>query len=454
MPDASSNSLPDNSAQSSTTPPASAAKPRELYIGLMSGTSIDGIDGVLIEISPDGRLNTLAAESLPWPKTMKDLLNDLSTENSANDRIKSAGLAANAVATAGAAVCVLLMEKAKVNHTQIRAIGSHGQTIRHHPDLGFSMQLDNGPLLANLTDIDTIVNFRAADLANGGEGAPLTQAFHQSVLSSSQKTRFVLNLGGIANVTALAPLGKLLTAFDTGPANTLLDYVCRNYLNCPFDKDGAHAAAGKVDQAALDQLMRHQYLARPYPKSTGREEFNAQTIEFMLQGLEPVLCSNANKDGQAGTPTESNSETAEAQTSPENMARINDILCTLTEFTVRSSLDCIAKIAQDFAEDMSPERELIVCGGGALNQYLLSRMQAYADELDLHLQVLPCTDLGLDPKYLEAQAFAFFAFCCAHAISLNLCSSTKAKRPSILGSICPAPLGFYARAMARLDHMA
>lgn len=478
-------------------------KQRELYIGLMSGTSIDGIDGVLIEIAPDGRLSTLATESLPWNPQLKAILNELCTENSPNDRVKTMGLAGNAVATAEAAVCVLLMEKAKASHTEIRAIGSHGQTIRHHPKLGFSVQLDNGPLLANLTDIDAITNFRAADIANSGEGAPLTQAFHQCVLSSPDCSRFILNLGGIANVTALAPQGKLITAFDTGPANTLLDYVCRTYLNLPYDPDGAFASSGSVDQEALTRLMQHEYLQRPHPKSTGREEFNSNTIEFMLQDL-PEYKLNAyvvggaddadngkqNKDGKscigqnnssaeqnntglkASTPSSSENNDSElskyeqvdialnqadldsalAHLASHHKQRLADVMRTLTEYTVRTSLDAINQLITEHAADFNSRRELVVCGGGALNKFMLQRMQEYANEKSMQLSVMPCTDLGIDPKYLEAQAFAFFAFCCSHAISLNLCSSTHAARPSILGTICPAPQGFYARAMAALDH--
>lgn len=472
-------------------------KQRELYIGLMSGTSIDGIDGVLIEIAPDGRLSTLATESLPWNPQMKAILNELCTENSPNDRVKTMGLAGNAVATAEAAVCVLLMEKAKASHTEIRAIGSHGQTIRHHPKLGFSIQLDNGPLLANLTDIDTITNFRAADIANSGEGAPLTQAFHQCVLSSPDCSRFILNLGGIANVTALAPQGKLITAFDTGPANTLLDYVCRTYLNLPYDPDGSFASSGSIDQEALTKLMQHEYLQRPYPKSTGREEFNLHTIEFMLRDL-PVYKTKLNEGEQskAGQNNDQQSDVVQSKTeqnSPELQAhapsaeefndgksdnteqlnaaaltvylesvlvhlapchkqRLANVMRTLTEYTVQSCLDAINQLITDHAADFNGRRELVVCGGGALNKFMLQRMQEYANEKNMQLSVMPCTDLGVDPKYLEAQAFAFFAFCCSHAISLNLCSSTHATRPSILGTICPAPQGFYARAMAALDH--
>lgn len=427
---------------------------RELYIGLMSGTSIDGIDGVLAEITPEGKLSTIATETLPWNDSMKTLLNGLCAENSVHDRIKTAGLAANAIATAEATVCVLLLEKAQINHTQVRAIGSHGQTIRHHPNLGFSVQLDNGPLLANLTDIDAIVNFRAADLANEGEGAPLTQAFHQSLLSSKDKTRFVLNLGGIANVTALSTHGQVITAFDTGPANTLLDYVCRSYLGCTYDKDGAHAAAGTIDEQALSKLMAHKYFTRPYPKSTGREEFNVSTIDFMLEGLHKVepKQDKPNQHDSLKTPKEGPTvANSTADLEQAQISRVQDILCTLTEFTAQSSLNSIAQIIKDHKDLMTEQRELILCGGGALNAYLKERMQAIADKLNLNLKVILCSDLGIEPQYLEAQAFAFFAFCCSHAISLNLCSSTKAKRPSILGTICPAPTGFYARAMSILN---
>lgn len=469
MPEVTQSSQTNSSKQQQTK---SSEKPSELYIGLMSGTSIDGIDGVLVEISPQGQMRILATESLPWSDKMKSILNELCTEGAPEDRIRTSGVAANAVTTAEATVCVLLLEKSHVRHHQIRAIGSHGQTIRHYPQLGFSVQLDNGPLLANLTDIDAITNFRAADIANGGEGAPLTQAFHQCVMSDANKTRFILNLGGIANVTALAPRGKLLTAFDTGPANTLLDYVCRTYLGCAYDPDGAYAAAGQVDKEALTKLLQHPYLARAYPKSTGREDFNQQTIEFMLQGL--ALASKTQAPVNKPTPSIQELQDPKVRKdyiisqSPmfgsegameicsnldaDQLQRLKDILRTLTELTVQSSLNSIQQIIKDHAKDMSAERELVVCGGGALNKFMLQRMQEYADELHLQLKVMPCTDLGIDPKYLEAQAFAFFAFCCSHAISLNLCSSTHASRPSILGTISPAPLGFYARAMSQLDN--
>lgn len=455
--------MPQESQNTSAKAESSQArhKQRELYIGLMSGTSIDGIDGVLIEISPEGRMTTLATESMPWSPQMKAILNDLCVEYSLNDRVKNMGLAANAVATAEATVCVLLMEKARVNHDEIRAIGAHGQTIRHHPELSLSIQIDNGPLLANLTDIDAITNFRAADLANLGEGAPLTQAFHQSVLSSQEHVRLVLNLGGIANVTAIAPFGKLITAFDTGPANTLLDYVCRTYLNQPYDPNGELARKGVVDEAALEQLMQHAYLKRAYPKSTGREDFNLQTIEFMLKDL---LVYKATTDHTKGDSLQQNSSKQQNEQSTtqalsldhlssEHQTLVHNILRTLTEYTVRTSINAIKQVLNDHPQDLAGKRELIVCGGGAFNAFMLERMQQYANELDLNITVMPCTTLGIDPRYLEAQAFAFFAFCCSHAISLNLCSSTKAKRPSILGTISPSPQGFYARAMATLDRL-
>lgn len=445
---------------------AAQDKGTEYYIGLMSGTSIDGLDGVIIEISPAATADsansalcfkTVATGSLDWPLELKNTLHQLCQQGSEAERVEPMYAAANGVATYEAQLVTQLLTKAQLKASEITAIGSHGQTIRHCPQQSFSVQIDNGPLLAHRTGIDAVVNFRAADLACGGQGAPLTQAFHQKIFARQGISCFVLNLGGIANVTALGKDGELLTAFDTGPANTLLDYVCRTYLGTTYDQDGAGAKAGSVDQAALKHLMEHPYLQKDFPKSTGREDFNADTIAFMLQDLQPVTAHT-----QSTAPTVHNTSTAcstssacaagsagsaPAPASPinSNLQRLHNVLATLTEYTALSVINALEQIVAHYHKAMSAERDLVLCGGGALNPFLRQRLQALAAERQLHLHLKTCDEFGVDAKFLEAQAFAYFAYCTIHGQCLNLGKSTGAQSPALLGCICPAPHGHYAR---------
>ena len=430
---------------------AAQDKGTEYYIGLMSGTSIDGLDGVIIEISPAATADsansalcfkTVATGSLDWPVELKNTLHQLCQQGSEAERVEPMYAAANGVATYEAQLVTQLLTKAQLKASEITAIGSHGQTIRHCPQQSFSVQIDNGPLLAHSTGIDAVVNFRAADLACGGQGAPLTQAFHQKIFARQGRSCFVLNLGGIANVTALGKDGELLTAFDTGPANTLLDYVCRTYLGTTYDQDGAGAKAGSVDQAALKHLMEHPYLQKDFPKSTGREDFNADTIAFMMQGLQPVTARTAHTENNTSTACPA---PAPANPNSPNQQRLNNVLATLTEYTALSVTNALSQIITHYPEAMSAERDLVLCGGGALNPFLRERLQALAAERQLHLHLKTCDEFGVDAKFLEAQAFAYFAYCTIHGQCLNLGKSTGAQRPALLGCICPAPHGHYAR---------
>ncbi len=417
----------------------------EYYVGLMSGTSIDGLDAALIGIIPGKKgFENVATVSIDWDSDLKALLHQLCVKESAHDRIEDLYAAGNGIAATSAKLVKQVIAGAGLTASDITAIGSHGQTVRHCPQQHFSVQIDNGPQLANTTGIDAVVNFRAADLALGGQGAPLTQAFHQQIFASNDRVRLVLNLGGIANLTVLAPKGKLITAFDTGPANTLMDYVCRSYLQCGYDEKGKHARIGHIDHEALSKLLTHPYLQRDLPKSTGREDFNADTIAFMLGDLPDLALLR----------------------SPEEEQRLCDILATLTEYTAITVADAIAKVATKFATQLGcngskqqpqlpllsqqPQQpqlsaDLIVCGGGALNVFLCERLLALAKERGLDLELKSCCEFGVDPKFLEAQAFAYFAYCCIHAKTLNLGSTTGATSPSILGMLCPAPHGAYTQ---------
>lgn len=408
-------------------------KDTELYIGLMSGTSIDGLDAALIEVDAEEKIKIIATDFLEWPSYVRDLLNQLSVKNSRFDNIDAMGEAANYVAKYEAKLVNNILQKANLQPKDIVAIGAHGQTIRHRPSLSFSVQIDNGPLLANLTEIDCFTNFRSADIANGGQGAPLTQAFHQKVFSSKDRYRFILNLGGIANMTALGPNGVLLGAFDTGPANTLIDYVCRNFLHQPYDHNGKVAKSGNVNLDDLVKLLEHPYIKRPYPKSTGREDFNSSTIEFMTKRLDLI---NAKQHGE----------------SAEFQKELANILATLVDFTAESVALGIKELMEH--EQINPnskDKDLVLCGGGSLNKFLVDRIAYHTKQLNL--KILDCSEFKVDAKFLEAQAFAYFAYCARHAQCLDLGTSTQAQRPSILGCLNPAINGYYKKTTDLLQEL-
>lgn len=415
----------------------------ELYIGLMSGTSIDGIDGVLTAITPKPEneasglkgavhMETLATISIDWPEETRKLLHGLCQQGSSSDHVFELGLGSNLVAEREAEACLQLLQKAGISAAQVTAVGAHGQTIRHHPEHHFSIQIDNGPLLAARTGIDVVVNFRAADLAHQGQGAPLTQAFHRMVLSRPGCTRIVLNLGGIANLTVINPQGQLLAGFDSGPANTLLDLYCRQELNIKFDPDGVFARQGKVQKNLLTRLRQDEYFARNYPKSTGRELFNSAYLQKHLDGSD--LKGHATPASPASQPMAGKPDAVQC-----------DILATLTELTASTAADAIARVASDFPEIKNTPIELVICGGGVSNTYLLERIKACIEAHHINCSLLSSDDLNIKAKFIEAQAFAYFTWCQLHGICLELGSSTNASAPSILGCLCPAADGHYAR---------
>lgn len=443
-----------NTAPTKPTPPSPT--PCEHYIGLMSGTSIDSLDGVLVSITPEAQgvhLKTLATTTLDWKPEAKQLLNSLCNKEG---KVIDLALGRQLLAAQASIVVQHLLNKAQLKAKDVTAIGSHGQTIWHAPEqvsplterlkqclppvpevnalnLGLSLQIDNGPLIANSTEIDTVSDFRSADLAQGGQGAPLTQAFHQMIFGQQGKMRLVLNLGGIANLTVLGHDGQLITAYDTGPANTLIDLYCRHVVGCPYDQSGDFARAGKVDNARLKALLDCEYFARPAPKSTGRELFNAHYLQEKLGLTLPPVKSL--KLPSKCTPTQEQC----------------DLIATLTEFTARTIRTQICQQTIKAQRVSADEHvDLIVCGGGAFNSYLLLRIKQLCAKQGLSLDLHHSADFGVDPKFIEAQAFAYFAYCTVHALPLNLGNSTGAMAPSILGSLSPAPHGHYQRNVRRL----
>ena len=347
-----------------------------LYIGLMSGTSLDGVDGVLVDFDDAGSgLHVVTDAHMAMPPALGAELLALNTPGA--DELQRAALAANALARLQAEVVGHLLINADLEPQAVRAVGSHGQTVRHRPGefdgTGFTVQLNNGALLAEACGIDVVCDFRTRDIAAGGQGAPLVPAFHRDVFAGPVP-RAILNVGGIANLTLLPSTvesAPALGGFDTGPGNALMDHWCRLHTEAPFDDGGRWAASGQVDGVLLVELLADAYFRKPAPKSTGRDLFNANWLSRALA-----------RAGGTRAPA--------------------DVQATLLELTARSAIDALRLSAPD-------TRELLVCGGGALNGALMARLAA----LWPGLSVAATDTAGLPAMQVEAAAFAWLAkqFC-------------------------------------------
>ncbi|APW45699.1 anhydro-N-acetylmuramic acid kinase [Rhodoferax antarcticus ANT.BR] len=377
---------------------------KALCIGLMSGTSLDGVDGVLLDLAGPG-VHVLAQASLPFEPTFRAEL--LSLNIASYNELHRAALAGNRIAAAYAQVVHQLIQQAQnldLNATDVLAIGAHGQTVRHQPQrwseaamgAGYTLQLNNPALLAELTGITVVADFRSRDVAAGGQGAPLVPAFHQQVFSQPGVTVAVLNLGGIANLSVLpGQASDPVLGFDCGPGNALMDAWCLQQTGQPFDQGGAWAASGQCLPDLLARLLDEPYFSQPLPKSTGRDLFNSDWLQDKLQGF--------------------------------TNAPAQDVQATLTELTASACADCISSYAKE-------SKRLIVCGGGAFNHHLLQRLQA-------HLAGIPVSTSdqdGLPPLEVEAAAFAWLAYQTMHHKPGNLPSVTGAAGRRILGAIYPA----------------
>ena len=367
----------------------------ELYIGLMSGTSLDGIDGVLADFSGPRMVVTHHA-SAPFAPALRAELLALNTPG--GDELHRAALAGNALARAYAQVVQALLGHSGQPAAAIRAIGAHGQTVRHRPqefdDTGYTLQLGNPALLAEHAGIAVVADFRSRDVAAGGQGAPLVPAFHQGVFGRADETMLVLNIGGISNLSVLGADGSVL-GFDCGPGNALMDHWCQQHTGRPFDAGGAWAASGQVLPALLASLRQEPFLHKPPPKSTGRDLFNPGWLAQHLRHA------------------------------PE--ARPEDVQATLTEFTASA---CAAS-AGSYQKN---SKTLAVCGGGALNTHLMARLQAACPAL----RVVATDALGLPALQVEAAAFAWLARQALRGLPGNLPSVTGAAGPRVLGAVYPA----------------
>lgn len=373
--------------------------PHPLYIGLMSGTSLDGIDAVLAEIGPDGETQLRGAVSAPFAPPLRKAL--LALQTPGDNEIHRDHLAANALAIAYADLVKQLLADSKWQPSEISAIGAHGQTIRHQAGsntaLAYTHQTLNPALLAELTSIDVIADFRSRDLAAGGHGAPLVPAFHAQQFASDKNTA-VLNLGGIANLTLLPQKGDV-TGFDCGPGNMLMDAWITKHQGKAFDQDGAWAAQGAVNDSLLERMLADLFFAKAPPKSTGRDDFHLQWLEKQLGG---------------------------------NAFKAEDVQATLLRLTVTTALQSILLYA--------PQTEvLIVCGGGVRNTALLNSLRELAQAIFTHaLEIRSSEANGIDPQLVEAMAFAWLAWAHKTKRPANLPAVTGASGPRILGACYPA----------------
>ena len=365
------------------------------YIGLMSGTSLDGVDGVIVTVDGVGAMHVMAHAALPFNAELRAALLDLN--QTGLDELHRASLASNALARAYAAVVAKLLASTRLHATEVTAIGAHGQTVRHQPLLHdgtwYTLQLNNPALLAELSGIDVVADFRTRDLAAGGQGAPLVPAFHHGVFGRNDATVAVLNIGGISNLSVLAP-GAVVRGWDCGPGNALMDHWCQQHTGQAFDRGGAWAASGQVLPELLERLMQEHYLHQPPPKSTGRDLFNPAWLASRLAGFEH--------------------------------APPQDIQATLTAFTAEA---CVSDVQLHAAD----AQELIVCGGGALNDHLMQLLRQGLPALE----VVSSSARGLPPLQVEAAAFAWLAHKCVRREPASLPSVTGAQGARVLGAIYP-----------------
>jgi anhydro-N-acetylmuramic acid kinase len=371
---------------------------KNLYIGLMSGTSLDGVDGVLVDFTPQAcaGLHVLAHTHCSFSPALATELLALNTAG--DNELHRAALCGNQMARVYADTVHALLKDNTAWRNQVMAVAAHGQTVRHQPQrfdaTGYTLQLINPALLAELCGLDVVADLRSRDVAAGGQGAPLVSPFHRAVFAPKNHTVGVLNVGGISNLTALHADGRTL-GWDCGPGNALMDHWCQHHTGQPFDDAGAWGASGRVIPDLLQRLLAEPYLAQTPPKSTGRDLFNPAWLA--------------------------------AHVSAQDVARPADVQATLTEFTA-------AVCAADVRSHVQNARELLVCGGGAYNLHLMQRLGAHLPGV----AVLTTATRGLPPNQVEACAFAWMARAFMQRDCANLPSVTGASGPRPLGAWYPA----------------
>jgi anhydro-N-acetylmuramic acid kinase len=372
------------------------------FIGLMSGTSLDGVDGVLVDFTPDKNapLRVLAHAHRPFAVTLGGELLALNTPGA--NELHRAALAGNALAEVYAEVVGNLLASAGVAAASVRAIGAHGQTVRHRPcefdGVGYTLQVNSPALLAERSGIDVVADFRSRDVAAGGQGAPLVPAFHRALFGRAGEALAVLNIGGFSNLTVLGADGSTL-GFDCGPGNALMDQWCRSHTGQAYDHGGAWAASGQVIEPLLTALRAEPFFALPAPKSTGRDLFNPAWLSRTLATLPELMTAD----------------------------RAHDVQTTLTELTAQVC-------ANDVRAHAGPAKAVLVCGGGALNTHLMRRLAACLPDTP----ILTTDQRGLPATQVEACAFAWLAQRHVTGEAGNVATVTGAQGGRVLGALYPA----------------
>lgn len=357
-------------------------------IGLMSGTSLDGIDAVLVQFTDDYP-KLIAKHYLPFPTELKQTL--LQLQSPLEDELHISHLAANTLSRLYAESVDLLLKNSGYHFSTIAAIGCHGQTIRHRPECGYTIQIINAALLAELTKITVVSNFRSRDIAAGGQGAPLVPAFHAKMFADNNISRAIVNIGGISNLTYLGNRQKAALGFDCGPGNILMDFWINTHLNRAYDHNGEWASQGKCILALLETLLQEPFFHLLPPKSTGRDLFHPQWLYSHLQ--------------------------------PYQHSKKEDIQATLLALTTHS----IAKSIEYYPDI----EEVYLCGGGANNQALRAQLKKLLPQCKIAMT----NDLGINVEVVEALAFAWLTHQTLQKKTSNLPAVTGAQGYRILGDI-------------------
>ncbi|MBV8635945.1 MAG: anhydro-N-acetylmuramic acid kinase [Burkholderiaceae bacterium] len=369
---------------------------KPLFIGLMSGTSLDGVDGVLAEFA-EGRPRLLQACYTAFPPDLRAEL--MALQSPGGDEIRREALAANLLVDAYTHCVQQLLQESGVAADKVQAIGCHGQTVRHNPLQGYTRQTNNPALLAERCGIDVIADFRSRDVAAGGHGAPLVPAFHRAIFGAEGRMRVVANIGGMANISILDGMNEAVIGFDTGPGNVFLDLWAAQHLGQPYDAGGQWGAGGQVVQRMLATMLAEPFFDLAPPKSTGRDLFDPVWLLRQLAAF--------------------------PQAAPQ------DVQATLCALTAQTLADAIARHA-------ASAEEVYVCGGGAYNAELLRGLQRELHALGSHATVSSTDVLGVAPNHVEALAFAWLAERFTARQPGNLATVTGARGPRILGALYPA----------------
>jgi anhydro-N-acetylmuramic acid kinase len=367
----------------------------ELFIGLMSGTSVDAIDAVLADLEEPGKPVVLARHSQAWENDTRRAI--LAVCAGRSDELERCAELDNRIARCFAQASLELLRSTDTDPERIRAIGCHGQTVRHSPRTpeAFTVQLGNPSLIAELCGIPVVADFRRRDMAAGGEGAPLAPAFHAAFFGSSGESRAVVNLGGFGNITLIDSSGGV-TGFDTGPANSLLDTWATKHLGMPFDQDGAWGGGAAPDSDLLERMLADPYFNSPAPKSTGREYFNLPWLEEHLSHRRQPLAPRI----------------------------VQSTLCALT----------VESVAVAVEQAPEPAQRVFCCGGGTRNRDLMKRLRDRLAPRSIGLT----RDLGVAGQDMEALGFAWLARQTLAGLPGNVPAVTGARGPRILGGIYPA----------------